>query len=168
MGRMEIYSLKRMMTPLRGIVMLLVGLIASAVPMYAQAYGKDIFEELADMPSVESTYVSERFAHHYKQWNMSGRSLDTSMGFSSLFAYDLTSAKSVTKAKQLLEDYMKTHPKLEVMMRTRSGMSDYMVLEEFGADGKLYKWIIWDYRSPNGCEIVVVNWKDGYDKKTDQ
>lgn len=166
MGSMEKYLFKRMRMSAAGVVMTLLGVMTLLMPQ--SAFGKDIFDELADMPGVESTYVSGRFAGNYKRWSMMDRSLDLSMGFSSLYAYDLMSAASVSKAKTLLERYVKEHPELEVVMRKRQDTSEYLVLEQFGKDNKLYKWVIWDYRAPTSCEIVVINWKDGYAKESDK
>jgi len=136
--------------------------------MPAKICATDIFDDLADMQGVQSTYISGRFAHNYKQWNMTERSLNLNMGFSSLYAYELTSTQAVNRAKKLLEQYMQRHPELEVMLRTRDGQSEYMVLEQFGSDNKIYKWVIWDYIAANSLEIVVINWKHGYTREADR
>lgn len=128
----------------------------------------DIFDDLADMQGVQSTYISGRFAHNYKQWNMTGRSLNLNMGFSSLYAYELTSTSAVNRAKKLLEQYTQRHPELEVMLRTRDRQSEYIVLEQFGSDNKIYKWVIWDYSASNSLEIVVINWENGYTRESDR
>lgn len=145
----------------------LVAAVAMLLPQGMSA--ADIFDDLADMPAVESTYISGRFAGNYRQWNMSSHSLNLTMGFSSLYAYDCMSEKSVEKARQLLDSYRRRHPELEVMMRTRQGQGEYMVLEQFGKnDKKVYKWVIWDSSSPASCEIVVINWKNGYLREQDR
>lgn len=150
----------------RKLVMIVAMAIMAMLPMQMRA--DDIFDALADMQGVESTYVSGRFAHNYKQWNMSGRRLNLNMGFSSLYAYELTSTTAVTKAKRILDQYLQKHPELEVMLRTRDGQSEYIVLEQFGMDNKLYKWVIWDYMASNSLEIVVINWKNGYTREEDK
>lgn len=157
---------RRSLLKLRGSLLLLVVVVATFFPTAGR--GADIFDSLADMQGVESTFISGRFAHNYTKWNMSERALDLKMGFSSLYAYECSSTASVQKAKQLLEAYVKKHPELEVVFRSRQGNSDYMMLEQFGKDRKIYKWVIWDYMSPGRCEIVVINWKDGYLREADR
>ena len=130
-----------------------------------QLRADSIWDQMAALPDVESTYVSGRFAHNYRQWNMMNRALNLEMGFSSLYAFSFTSASSVKKANELLNRYLRENKNVELVLKTTQNGSDYRMYEKFGADNKLYQWIIWDSMASEVCELVIINWKDGYTKK---
>lgn len=136
----------------------------------ATAKAEDIFADLTDLKQVESTYISGRFAHNQKTWQShSGmRAVNLSDGFSSLYTYRCYSQESVDKARSILKAYLRKHPEMEVVMRTKELAGEYVIYEQFNSDDKLMKMIIWNGEAPNLCEIVVVDWKDGYVRKTSQ
>lgn len=146
---------------MRATLTLILMVMALALPVNIMA--DDIFAELASMPNVESSYISHRFAHNKKNWrSASGQhSMNLAAGFSSLFSYQCFSKDAVDKAKSILDSYLKKNPDMEVVMKTRQNISEYVIYEKFGSDGKLYQMIIWNLDSPQICEIVVVDWKDG-------
>ncbi len=136
-------------------------LMGTLLPLGAAA--EDIFAALADFPEVESSYVSGRFAHNQKSWrSASGQhAMNLSRGFSALYSYQCYSKQSVTKAKEILDNYLKKNPNVEMVMRTQQSGTEYVIYEKFGSDGKLYQMIIWSLDTPQIGEIVVVDWKDG-------
>lgn len=134
----------------------------------SKASAEDIFAELTDLKQVESTYISGRFAHNQRTWQShSGmRAINLSDGFSSLYTYRCYSLEAVEKARAILKSYLKKHPDMEVVMRTKELAGEYVIYEQFNSEDKLMKMIIWNGESPNLCEIVVVDWKDGLVRKT--
>lgn len=135
--------------------------IAFMLPCNVRA--EDIFSELTDLKQVESTYISGRFSHNKRSWQShSGlRAVNLSNGFSSLYTYRCYSTESVDKARSILKAYLKKHPDMEVVMRTKELAGEYVIYEQFNSEDKLMKMIIWNAEAPNLCEIVVVDWKDG-------
>ena len=127
------------------------------------ARADEIFAELADTNSVESTYISGRMAHNMQLWrNITGtHAMNFSEGFSSLYTYQCYSAEAVTKARKILDAYLKKNPDMEIVMRTREASGEYVIYERFSNDNLLMQMIIWSSDAPNVCEIVVVDWKDG-------
>lgn len=126
------------------------------------AYAEEFFSDLAGMAHVESTYVSGRFAHNQKYWisRNNNRSMNLEKGFSALYVYACSSTASVTKARQLLESYLKKYPSAELVQRTINGQQEYKIYELFEAD-KLMEMVIWSEDAPNVAELVVVQWKEG-------
>lgn len=141
------------------VVALLLG--AFCFPAVAQA--EDIFEQLSSLPSVESTYVSGRFAHNKKRWfNHDGsHSMDLSDGFSSLYSYQCYSEESVKMARKILSDYLKKNKDIEVVMRSKQGAQEYVVYEKFKDNDILTQLIIWSCDARNVCEVVVIDWDKG-------
>ncbi len=138
----------------------------ACIPAYADA--QDVFADLAGMNQVESTYVSGRFAHNKKYWYSSSgtHKMDLSRGFSSMYSYQCYSEEAVSKAKNILKKYLKNNPDMEVMMKTTQGMQEYVVYEKFIDEGKkVTQMIIWNTDAPNVCEIVVINWNKGLERK---
>lgn len=136
------------------------------IPAYADT--QEVFAELAGMNQVESTYVSGRFAHNKKYWSSSSgmHRMDLRDGFSSLYSYQCYSEESVSKAKDILKKYLRNNPDMEVMMKTTQGMQEYVVYEKFIDDGKkVTQMIIWNSDAPNLCEIVVINWNKGLERR---
>lgn len=133
---------------------------------------KDIFESLAKDfgRSVESTYISGRFAHNGKTWwSRDGKnyfSLDR--GFSSMYVYNLNSEESVRAAEKLQKKHLDSHPRMELMLTKQTGHSVYKIYEEIGEDDKVYQLIIWNRIAPNCAELVVVNWKNGLEREKDE
>lgn len=127
------------------------------------ARADEVFAGLAEMNSVESTYVSGRFSHNQRYWvSKDGRhSMNLSQGFSALYIYQCYSEEAVKAARKILDGYLKKNPEMEVVMRTREASSEYLVLEKFMTDNKVSQMIIWSSDAPNVCEIVVVDWKNG-------
>ncbi len=144
--------------------MTLAMLAAALSPMGAHA--EDIFSELTKSPQVESTYVSGRFAHNQKYWYSSDgqHSINLSRGFSAMYAYQCYSEESVSKARRILENYLKKNPDIEVVMKTTQGLQEYTVFERFLDDGKVTQMIIWSSDSPNTCDIAVIDWNKGLDR----
>lgn len=126
----------------------------------------DIFGELSGMNNVESTYISGRFSHNKQKWyNKSySHSMDLSGGFSSFYSYQLYSEESVKKAEEILNRYLKNNRRVELMMKSEQGLQQYRVYEKFKDEDTLIQLIIWSMDASNSCEIVVVNWDNGYKK----
>ena len=142
-------------------------LMTTLIPI-GQAMAAEVFEELAGMPQVESTFISGRFAHSKKTWRSANNirhSLNLEDGFSSLYSYHCYSKESVSKARQILNTYIKTHPEMELVMRSNEGGNNYELYESFINDNTLSKLIIWDSVGDGLCEVVVINWKDGFKRK---
>lgn len=140
-----------------------VTLVLAAIGVSPAAQANDIFEALNGMTTVESTYVSGRFAHNKKTWrNHTGtRAMDLSKGFSSLYSYQCYSEESVKKARQILADYLKKNKNVEVVMRSKQGGQEYVVYEKFKDDDMVTQMIIWSCDAPNVCEVVVIDWDKG-------
>lgn len=135
------------------------------------AMAQEVFAELATMDNVESTYVSGRFAHNKKYWTNNSRTLymNLSRGFSSLYSYQCYSEEAVDKAREILRQYLKKNPDMEVMMKTTQGTQEYTVYEKFIDEGKkVVQMIIWNSDAPNVCEIAVINWKNGLEHGSSQ
>ncbi len=124
---------------------------------------EEIFAELADIKQVESTYISGRMAHNMPMWRSQtgSHAINFNEGFSSLYTYQCYSVEAVDKARKILRNYLKSHPDMEVVMRTREASGEYVIYERFSKDNRLMQMIIWSSDAPNICEIVVVDWKDG-------
>lgn len=131
------------------------------------ASAKDIFDELADMPNVESTYVSGRFSHNMPQWRSSTgkRAINLEDGFSAIYTYECHTKEAVQKARAILKAYLKATPDMELMMRTKDGDSEYLIYEKFSAEKILEQMLVWSNDGPNVCEIVVINWEPGFNSK---
>ena len=63
-------------------------------------------------------------------------------GFSALYSYNCYSEESVKKARQILRDYIRRHPEMEVMMKTVQGMQEYIIYESFLSEDVINKVII--------------------------
>ncbi len=138
--------------------------LAMALVALVPAMGADdIFAALAGMPQVESTYISGRFSHNKRYWQSRNgeHAFNISMGFSALYSYNCYSEESVKKARQILKDYIKRHPEMEVMMKTVQGMQEYVIYESFISDNVVSKVIIWSSDAPNVAEVVVIDWDEG-------
>lgn len=135
-----------------------------------KAAAEEIFAELSKMPSVESSFISGRFAHNKKLWqNANGsHAMNLSGGFSALYTYQCYSAESIDKAKKILDAYLKKNPDVELVMSTREHSSEYVIYERFDKEDRLKEMIIWDLEGPNLCEIVVVYWENGYVRDTSE
>ena len=143
-----------------------VAAVISLIPAMARA--EDVFAELSGLDQVESTYVSGRFSHNKKAWyNNSGtRAMDLSKGFSALYTYEIYSEEGVRKAESILNSYLKKNPELEVVMKTKNPVEEYVVYEKFTDDDKVAQMIIWNKTSPSVCEIVVIDWKNGLERNS--
>lgn len=128
-----------------------------------KASADDIFAELSGRTHVESSYVSGRFAHNMKTWRSKdySHSMNLSKGFSALYSYQCYSEEDVKDARRILNDYIKRNSDVELVMRSREGMQDYEVYEKFSSDDKITQMVIWSSSSPNNCEMVVIDWKNG-------
>lgn len=138
--------------------------LAMALVALVPAMGADdIFAALAEMPQVESTYISGRFSHNKRTWrsNNGQHALNLGKGFSALYSYNCYSEESVKKARQILRDYIRRHPEMEVMMKTVQGMQEYIIYESFLSEDVINKVIIWSSDAPNVAEIVVIDWDEG-------
>lgn len=151
---------------MRGV--LAASMFAMTVLFVPEALAKEIFADLAGDAQVDITYVSGKFAHNQKTWrSQTGRhAMDLSKGFSSLYSYQCYSEQSVKKARRILEAYLKANPTMEIVMKQSQGMQEYVVYEKFMADDRLEQMIIWNSDAPNVCEIVVIDWENGFDRKT--
>lgn len=143
----------------RGALTLAMALVALVPAMGAD----DIFAALAEMPQVESTYISGRFSHNKRTWrsNNGQHALNLGKGFSALYSYNCYSEESVKKARQILRDYIRRHPEMEVMMKTVQGMQEYIIYESFLSEDVINKVIIWSSDAPNVAEVVVIDWDEG-------
>lgn len=146
---------------------LMLTIIASVSFLFpAVSLAEEIFAELAEDPTVDSTYISGRFAGNVKTWRsrFNSQGLNFGDGFSSYYSYICYSAKSVAKAKAILKDYLKKHPDMEIMMTSREQGGEYVLYEQFDNqnEDKLMRALIWNQVTPENCEIVVVDWKKGY------
>lgn len=150
--------------------MRILALISGALLLTASRLGaQEIFDELTDSPQVESTYIAGRFAHNYPSWKSRDNvhSMNLMGGYSSMYVYECYSTEAVSRAQKILKDYLKKHPEMELVMQKKSNYEDYRVYEQFGEDDKIYKMIIWNGGVTNNCDIVVINWKDGYSRNKD-
>ncbi|MDE5869456.1 MAG: hypothetical protein K2H18_04415 [Muribaculaceae bacterium] len=145
----------------RKIAFSIIGIVLFLSPSSIAA--EEIFEPLVNMKQVESAYVSGRFAHTKKIWrSSSGRqAMDLSQGFSSLYSYQCYSTEAVNEARKLLNAYLKKHPDMQLMMRTKQDVGEYLLYEHINKDNRVMKMIIWNSDAPNICDIVVVDWKNG-------
>lgn len=142
----------------------ILSVVAVLVALFpARGNAEDIFAALAGMTQVESTYVSGRWAHNQKYWrDRAGKySLDLSRGFSALYSYQCYSTEAVNKAKQLLKDYLKNNPEVDLVSKTTGAGQEYMIYEKFDDNDNLVQMVVWDLSSSNACEIVVVDWYKG-------
>ena len=130
------------------------------------ASAEDVFAEIAALPQVESTYISGRFSHNKKSWynNSYSHAVDLSRGFSAMYTYECNSQEAVKKARTILESYLKKNPDVELMMKTKQGMEEYLIYEKFNKEGKVLQMIIWSQDAPNVCEIVVIDWDEGLER----
>ncbi|MDE6836487.1 MAG: hypothetical protein K2J03_05990, partial [Muribaculaceae bacterium] len=150
---------------IRRIILTLGLLIAALIP--GQIAAQDIFSELTNDPSVKSTYVSGKFSHNSNgRWY--SRSYEHSMqigkDFSTLFQYECNGEETVKTAERILSRYLKENPDMELMRSTNNYGSIYSIYEKFNGDGKVIQLIIMNKETPQFCEIVVVNWKNGYQR----
>lgn len=141
-------------------------LLLSACISPFPGFAADIFASLAGDNTVESTYVSGRFAHNMPRWRSrtGNHSIDLSKGFTAMYNYQCYSEESVKKARKLLLDYLKSNPDVEVMMKTSQGGRNgqqYEVYERFLDEDTVSQLIIWSSDAPGICEIVVVDWNKG-------
>lgn len=153
---------------LRAMMMVVAFTAAALCPSAANA--EELFADLAGMPQVESTYVSGRFAHNQKYWYSSDgmHTMDLRRGFSALYSYTCYSEEAVTKARNILKDYLKKNPDVEIVMKTIQGGQEYLVYEKFIGDDKVSQMIIWSSAASNMCEIVVIDWKNGLEQSNDK
>lgn len=141
-------------------------MLSLTLSLYAQQLPREIFGELADDPEVECTYISGRFSHNQRSWrSQSGEhGMSLERGFSSMWTYQLYSDKAVTRARSILDHYLKSNKNIELVMQTKSGVQDYRIYEKFATiDGKemIVQMIIWSFDAPNVGEICVINWDKG-------
>lgn len=151
----------------RAIVLVMVFMALMIMPGHADA--QDVFAGLAGMNHVESTYISGRFSHNKKYWtsDTGEHRIDLRRGFSSFYSYKCSSEESVSKAEEILKSYLKKNPDLEIMVKTQRGLEEYVVYEKFIDDGKkVTQMIIWNKDTSNSCEIAVINWDQGLERKT--
>lgn len=53
------------------------------------------------------------------------------------------------------------------MVKTQRGLEEYVIYEKFIDDGKkVTQMIIWNKDTSNSCEIAVINWDQGLERKT--
>lgn len=149
--------------------MVLVMVFMALMIMPGHADAQDVFAGLAGMNHVESTYISGRFSHNKKYWtsDTGEHRIDLRRGFSSFYSYKCSSEESVSKAEEILKSYLKKNPDLEIMVKTQRGLEEYVVYEKFIDDGKkVTQMIIWNKDTSNSCEIAVINWDQGLERKT--
>lgn len=146
----------------RGLVCISIFFISFALPV--NALGEEIFAELNDLNQVQSTYLSSRFAHNMPRWQSEygNHAIDLSTGFDSLYSYQCYSVEAVNLAKKILKSYLQDNKDIEVVLRTKEAMGEYVIYERFSPDNKVIQMIIWSCEAPNICEICVVDWKEGY------
>lgn len=145
--------------------------VTACMLLSGNTMAQEVFTELAGMDNVESTYVSGRFSHNKKYWsNITGtRYISLSRGFSSMYSYQCYSEEAVAKAREILRQYLKKNPDMEVMMKTTQGSQEYTVYEKLIDEGKkVVQMIIWNSDAPNVCEIAVINWKNGLERDSSQ
>ncbi|MDE6231242.1 MAG: hypothetical protein K2M37_06450 [Muribaculaceae bacterium] len=126
---------------------------------------KEIFEELAELPHVSSSYVSGRFAHNQPFWQSSDfiHSFNLSKGFSSLYTYSCNSSESVNRAEKIIRSDIENNSNFILMNRVKDGMTDYRIYELINSEGKILKLVIWNKIANNAAEIVIVNYNFGLD-----
>lgn len=149
--------------------MALVMVFMALMIMPGHADAQDVFAGLAGMNHVESTYISGRFSHNKKYWtsDTGEHRIDLRSGFSSFYSYKCSSEESVSKAEEILKSYLKKNPHLEIMVKTQRGLEEYVIYEKFIDDGKkVTQMIIWNKDTSNSCEIAVINWDQGLERKT--
>ncbi|MDE6537590.1 MAG: hypothetical protein K2M13_06100 [Muribaculaceae bacterium] len=155
-------SIRRMMLALGLLIVVLIpGKIAA----------QDIFSELTNDPSVKSTYISGKFSHNSNgRWY--SRSYEHSMqigkDFSTLFQYECNGEETVKTAERILSRYLKDNPDMELMQSTNNYGSVYSIYEKFNSEGKVMQLIILNKETPQFCELVVVNWKNGYERESNK
>lgn len=140
-------------------------LVISLLVLPLEGFAADIFEKLATMPQVESTYISGRMANRYKTWTSSSgrRRMDLSQGFSAMYAYECYSKEACAEARKILDNYLKKHPEVTLMVRTKELSGNYELYQEWTKDNKLKKMIMWTSDGPSVCDIVVIDWNKGLD-----
>lgn len=138
-------------------------LIMAVIAGFGPARAADIFEELAGDSKVESAYISGKFAHNMPTWRSfdGSHAMNLSQGFSALYQYQCYSEEVVNKARKILDNYLKSHPDMELMSRNVRGNEEYSIYERFNSQDDVVQMIIWNKTSKGVCEIVVIDWNKG-------
>lgn len=123
---------------------------------------EEIFAPLTKMNDVQSSYVSGRYLEKEDGiFNFVGRTIDLGKGLSAVYSYVCTSAESINEARNILDDYLKKNPEMELEMKKEGYSVQYRVYERYNRDNERTQMIIWQETSGITCSIAVIYWKDG-------
>ncbi len=137
----------------------IVGVAGNFLPVRAE----DILSELAGTPGVNSKYLSGRIADKAMKHldNTDLTDFNLSDGFTSLYSYECYFIDATNRARNILKEYLKKHPELELIIKKIDSFGEYCVYQKYNKAGEVTQMIIWNSRMSDFADVVVIDWKDG-------